>query len=379
MLNERQLRHLLEDAERIFGEAAYALLDVMCAQARAAILHGDDVPALYRQAYEIYRDRLGDGWTRETTEAATEAVRQALSRSLRADLKAVRATMEDLPMGLRATFERSMTNTVRGVSNIVWRDNLAMASAARTNYYSVVARYVSMANSGAMRREDAVRRSVSALADRGIEVVDYASGVRSQADVAMRRHLYTQVYQANARATEQLCTEYGVEYVEVDRTSAPRLSHAKWEGRVYKVDGSAPGYPNFYEATGYNGIRGPNTSLADRLGGVNCGHTFAPFFPSIDEPHYADDSYTEEEKRERYELTQKQRYYERQVRRWKRKSLLMEGNGIDATQERAHVGAYQRKLRELVKANPDVLARDYGRERVYVPGDGPQPRGLSRH
>lgn len=379
MLTARQLDHLLADAERIFGEAAYALLDVLCAQAKAAIIQGDDVPALFAEAYEIYRQQLASPWGRRVVEAATEAARNELARALDADLKAVRRVLGDLPERLRAELGRSVTNTVRGVINIVWRDNLAMASAARSNYYGIVGRYVSMANSGAMRREEAVRRSVAALADRGVEVIDYESGVRSQADVAMRRHLRTQVYQANARSTEQLCLECGVEYVEVDRTPTPRPSHAKWEGRVYKLEGSAPGYPNFYEGTGYQGLRGPYTALGDRLAGVNCGHTFAPFFPSVDEPHYADDPYTEGEKRERYELTQRQRYYERQVRRWKRRSLLMEGQGIDTTAERAKVGQYQKRLRELVAAHPDFLARDYGKERVHVPGDGPQPRGLTRH
>lgn len=367
MLNERQLRHLLEDAERIFGEAAYALLDVLCAQAKDAILHGDNVPALYQQAYQIYRDRLGDGWTREAVEAASEAVRKALARNLTQDLRGVKATLEDLPLSLRATLERSVANSIRGVVNIVWRDNLSMATAARTNYYSIVGRYVAMVNSGAINREEGVRRGVSALADRGVEVIDYASGVRSQADVAMRRHLYTQTYQSMARYTEELCLGYGVEYVEVDRTSAPRPSHARWEGRVYKLQGSEPGYPNFYEATGYKGLRGPNTSLADRLGGVNCGHTFAPYYPSVDEPHYADDPYTPEQKQERYDLTQRQRYYERQVRRWKRRSMLMEGNGVDATAERARVRSYESKIRDLVSANPGVLARDRRREKVYTP------------
>lgn len=378
MLTERQLAHLLEDAERIFDEAAYALLDVLCAQARAALIQGDGMPALFRRAFEIYREQLASPWSRGSVEAATEAARRELAKSLDYDLQYVRRTLETLPERLRAELGQSITNTVRGVSNIVWRDNLAMANAARTNFYSIVGRWSSMVNSGAMRTEDAVRRAVGQMADHGLDMVDYASGVRSQADVAMRRHLRTQLNQANLRTTEQLCLECDVEYVEVDRTPAPRPSHAKWEGRVYKMQGSEPGYPNFYEGTGYQGLRGPYTKLGDRLGGVNCGHTFRPFYPDLDEPPEPS-PYSEAEQRERYELTQRQRYYERQVRRWKRRSMLMEGQDIDATKERAKVGAYQKRLRELVKANPGVLARDYNREHVYVPGDGPQPRGLTRH
>lgn len=376
MLTEGQLEHLLADADRIFSEAAEAILSAICGEAAAAIRQGRDAPWLFESSLSILRGLMARAavTNRAVTRAATRGAREALARSVDADLAAVRRGLSGLPAGVRAFLGRSTDNVVRGVSQIVWRDNLAMASAARQSYYDVTARYVALNASGAMGTEEAVRRAVCELSDRGIRVVDYASGASCDADVAIRRHLRTQVNQAALRTTARLCDDCGVEYVEVDRTAAPRPSHARWEGRVYKWEGSEPGFPNFFEATGYRGERGPNTSLADRLGGVNCGHTFRPWYEGIDElPEPSELS--EEEVEERYRLTQRQRRHEREIRRTKRRIAHLEEVGADPTVERLRLGRQQASLRRLVGESGGALGRNYGREHAHV-GDARQPVAL---
>ncbi len=76
----------------------------------------------------------------------------------------------------------------------------------------------------------------------------------------------------------------------------------------------------------------------------------------------------EEKIKKQRELEQHQRYLERKIRRYKR----LEAGTMDA--EQAKVYAQKRKqaqkeLSEFIKANDDVLKRDYFREKVYEHGN----------
>jgi hypothetical protein len=100
-----------------------------------------------------------------------------------------------------------------------------------------------------------------------------------------------------------------------------------WE--IYSISGGNPQYPNFAEATGYGTGAG--------LGGWNCRHSFHPYFEGS--PRSYSDKDLEElnaqkyfyngAKLTEYEAAQKQRYIERQIRRWKREYKAMEAAGQD--------------------------------------------------
>ena len=84
------------------------------------------------------------------------------------------------------------------------RDNLKMPANVQRAYLEVVAQAVARVNSGMAGYEQATREAVLKLARRGVSVVDYKSGAWAQADVAMRRHMRTQVIQAGSRNTLEL-------------------------------------------------------------------------------------------------------------------------------------------------------------------------------
>lgn len=119
------------------------------------------------------------------------------------------------------------------------------------------------------------------------------------------------------------------DYVEVTAHMGARPEHAEWQGKVYKLNGSEPGYPNLAAATGYG--TGPG------LKGWNCRHDFYPFFPGIDERAYTDEdlrnidpppfeydgkTYTA------YEASQRQRQMETAMRRTKRRIMAADGAGL---------------------------------------------------
>lgn len=350
---------------RIVGESADALLEFMVGQAAAAIRQGDDYSHLFDESLNIYQRALRDAArnSRALTSAITHDTRVTLAKATDNDLNRINKTLEDLPASFRSDLHQSAAATAQGIIDIVRRDNLDMNARARSTWYDVTARYISQVNTGAMGYEQAVRRATLELADKGIRTVDYKSGVSSDVDVAVRRHVMTQIKQAGARRTMALCEELGVELVEVSYTAHPRPSHRKWEGHIYRIVDTRDDYPDFWEGTGYQGLRGPYTALGDQLLGVNCKHDFSPYEDFLD-PMWDDDPYDDEEKQRRYDLSQEQRSLERGVRKAKREAHLLEVAGVPNVRERAKIGNYQRQLRELVSENPDVLQREYARERL---------------
>lgn len=92
----------------------------------------------------------------------------------------------------------------------------------------------------------------------------------------------------------------------------------------------------------------------------NCRHTLATFFPGIST---VPDMPNEEEALNNYKVEQRQRYMERQVRKYKR----LEAGSLDQQNQakyRSKVKEWQARLREHLKENPQ-LRRDYNRENIY--------------
>ncbi len=172
-------------------------------------------------------------------------------------------------------------------------------------------------------------------AGRGI-YVDYPSGTRRTLEAAVRCCVVTSMNQTAAQVTNQYIVEGGCEYVLVSAHLGARVAqkgrtkeadHSAWQGRVYKIRGTTPDYPNLLDRTGYD--VDPNTgqgTVKNPLGlhGYNCRHSHKPWDPRLRNP-YVDENgnlkIDSEENRKRYELQQKQRAMERSLRAWKRKLI----------------------------------------------------------
>lgn len=174
----------------------------------------------------------------------------------------------------------------------------------------------------------AVRNATRRLTESGLQFVDYASGVRNHADVAVRRAVLTGLSQYTGKISERNAQELDTDIVEVSAHMGARPDHAEWQGRWYSLSGKSKKYPSLVEVTGYGTGAG--------LKGWNCRHDFYPVIPGISEP-----SYTEEELRNIdpppfeyngktytcYEATQRQRYMERTMRKTKRELLAADSTG----------------------------------------------------
>ena len=239
---------------------------------------------------------------------------------------------------MRADLERTL-GTLQKLTG-----TMALDASGKLNKYLDHAQL--MVQSGAFTVEDAVTRTVEKFAAEGVDVFDYASGVRTSVDAAVRRAVITGVNQATAKVSEANAAALETDLVEVTSHMDARPEHAEWQGKVYSLSGSHPRYRGLAEATGYGTGAG--------LCGWNCRHSFYAFVEGISEavkrPEY--DKTT-------YEAEQKQRYNERMIRKWKRRVNTLEAAGVDATKAKARVAHWQAVQRDHVKRF--VLARLYSR------------------
>ena len=84
---------------------------------------------------------------------------------------------------------------------------------------------------------------------------------------------------------------------------------------VFYLDKPVKGLKKFKSSTGYGKV--------DGLGGANCRHSFY----EVTNYEYENNLVNDEEfelnrNNEQYELEQKQRYYERQIRKWKKRKMF---------------------------------------------------------
>lgn len=279
--------------------------------------------------------------------------------------------------GASARFAELSYQTAIGLAEIVERQNLAMADAAERLWYEVAGEAIAARNHGLKPLDRILADAVCRLAAHGLETIDYKSGIRSQLDVAVRRHVASQAGQAGGRMTLARLEAVGHELVITSAHYGARPSHAEWQGRPCCVSGpkmvGGVQYPGLAQLTGYGTVGG--------LKGVNCRHSIGPYFPGI--TRLPDLDFPRESERfgmtseQHYEAAQRQRELERRVRGTKREISALEraGLGLESpayVQKRLVLGRQQAALRS--HCADKGLVRQYAREKAY--GVGAQPRAL---
>lgn len=220
--------------------------------------------------------------------------------------------------------------------------------------------------SGAFSPDAAIETAIKTLAKNGIAAYDYGTR-KDYIDVVVRRATRTGIVQTTALVALSNAEQMGTDLVEVSAHAGARPTHAEWQGKIYSISGKTKGYRKLSEATGYGTVTG--------LCGANCRHTFYPVYEG-DTPAYSENELEEYNAKSytyngqpmtEYEATQRQRYIERQLRRYKREKAGMQAAGLPTDEAQAKIRKWEKIQQDFLKQTG--LKRQYARETgVYVAG-----------
>jgi len=288
-------------------------------------------------------------------------------KSLRFDDSiAINAGLQPIPLAKSVAMIQIINANILKTNNNL--KNLTMTTASTSQQLFIQSSTLAQMQiqSGAFPADIAIRNAVKNASTEGLRVI-YLTGESRTIESAVRANVLTGVNQTAAKLTEMRAQELGFKHYETSAHSGARegegyKGHVNWQGERFLINGSDKKYRNFKEATGYGLIQG--------LCGTNCRHSFysvpesAPLaytqsiLKSLDKPDvkYKGKTYSY------YEATQKQRYIERNIRKWKLESKAMESAGVDNSIANAKVKEWQKKAREFTIATG--VKRDYTREQI---------------
>ena len=171
-------------------------------------------------------------------------------------------------------------------------------------------------SSGAFDYNTAIIDAIKQVSDNGAWV-QYPSGHRDRLDVAVRRNVITGIGQT----TGEICLGYAhdmeCDLMEITAHAGARPSHCAWQGQIVSLSGRR----------GYLSLDDIGYGSGDGFKGWNCRHDWFPYFEGT-ERMYSDKDLKALEDRDikypdgsmhtYYEAEQRQRAYERQIRKYKR-------------------------------------------------------------
>ena len=213
--------------------------------------------------------------------------------------------------------------------------------------------------SGSGTLNAAIDMAVEDLHQRGLNSVTYRNGAHVPASSYARMALRSANERAQLLGEGKARDKFGIHTVIVPPSGIACPKCAPWLCRVLVDDVYSAGTPA--EAANLNL---PLLSEAIRQGFLHpqCNCSPQTYFPDSPVPEMSE--HQREEAVRKYQITQRQRYNERQIRKWKqvKKSAPDEAAKKSAS---ARKREWQKRNKDLVDQHSDFLRRDYFREKIY--------------
>ncbi|MBE6876655.1 MAG: hypothetical protein E7496_08055 [Ruminococcus sp.] len=213
--------------------------------------------------------------------------------------------------------------------------------------------------SGTGTLNSAIDMAVSDMHQRGMNSIVYRNGAHVSASVYARMALRTANERAQLLGEGKARDKFGIHTVIVPPSGVACPKCAPWLCKVLVDDVYSAGTPAEADE-----LKLPLLSEAIRQGFLHpqCNCSPQTYFPESPVPEMSDSQ--REEAVRKYRITQKQRYHERQIRKWKQaeKSAPDEASKKSAS---ARKREWQKRCKNLCDQNSDFLRRDYFREKIY--------------
>lgn len=305
-------------------------------------LDGQSGDLVRRAVEKAYRE----GWSAAISELAELG---EAGMAIRPSIEAIAQLAQTAVDAVQATHLRILRETMNLAQQIL---GAGAQDVLQGSLRAATAQTVGEAMAGTLTRRTASQLLLDRIADSGI------TGFVDRAGRAWQLSSYVEmaVRSATAQATIQgqmnAYAERGHDLVIVSDSPEECKKCRYWEGKVLSISGQTHGYPSVDMAVN-SGLFHPN-----------CTHRLHLYVEGMTVPPKRTPN------KVGYDDRMKQRYMERQVRKWKRREAMAMDDAARA-KARANVKEWQGKLREFTKAK--------GRPRLYyreqLMGARPVPTG----
>lgn len=250
--------------------------------------------------------------------------------------------------------------------------NKTIQEQVRKTYTDIITETYIKTNAGVCSYQEAILESLDKLGDKGISILTYQdkNGKIKNYDVVgtVRRDLLVATRGLAGKVNEEVIKESSNHIVRVTNHFGARTgdggedytNHAWWQELQFfcwDYDGKATEeekkLPDFMKHCNYGDVQG--------IVGINCKHLFTVWYGSTKKE---DLGFTYDENKEEYEKSQKQRYLENGIRKWKRKQVIANKAQDEEGYKKSSIKTkeWQDKLNTFTEENK--LKRDYTREHI---------------
>ena len=217
-------------------------------------------------------------------------------------------------------------------------------------------------NSGASTLWKAVDMATKDFLSAGINCIQYKNGARVNIASYSEMALRTANKRANLMGSANKRMEYGIHTVKITSHNSACPMCIQWQGKVYYDDVYGEVTPA--ERRGLGDYPLLSNAVKGGMFHPNCKNGLSTYYEGINQPPKEPTKEEIEEMTRRYNLEQRQRECERNIRKYKR----LENGCIDAD----NIAKYADKRRQwtneynrLIANNADVLRADPARLRLY--------------
>ena len=379
MLSPRYLAGLSDDLIEIYSQLE---IDILRDMARRLARVGKITEATKWQAHVLAEAgglrqdiaRILHKYDKRIVQEIQEIFNDALIKNARADN---RIFAEATGRTISDNNAQMMLTTIKKTHEDLSRLTLTSAEVTNTTFLKHANNAYMQVTSGAFDYDAAMKMAANDIAKSGVTTMitytNNAKPVRRSLESAVRMNILTGVNQTASQQTMNNCEALDCDLVEVTAHIGARPEHEEWQGKVYSMSGKSEKYPPF-SLCGYG--------EADGICGINCRHSFYPYFEDM-ERHYSQDDLDEMSKEtvdyngksySRYEGEQQLRHIERTIRHYKKEAAVKEAAGVDNTAARCKIGEWQAKARDFTEQTG--IRRDRAREYIGMPNGEKQPKAL---
>lgn len=267
----------------------------------------------------------------------------------------------------QAASDLNLVNTVmqyKAGSAYVNAVNAIYRETDRQSALDILGKGAAKAVSGQMSLQEATRKTIRELAQKGIPAFVDKRGREWSPEAYVTMDMRSTLGNTARAAQGARCDEYGINLIEVSSHMGARPLCAPYQGRIFSRDGSkgvttdGAGGKIYYTPLS-------ETSYGQPAGlfGINCGHVQYPFVPGINFQRYF--PYPKEENDRRYMQFQQQRAMERGIRAAKRECMMLQETGDTEGLQKASLRLRNQKEKYSAYCKETGLKQHNDRTQVY--------------